>query len=55
MSPFQPSNSKTGNLPNISYVLCKPSPLGIELKTVCDANMGIMLYIEIQRGKEAMK
>ena len=51
MSPFQPANTKSGNLPNIYFVLRKPEPLGIELKTVCEAMMGIMIHVEIQCGK----
>ena len=46
---------KSANLPNISYVQRKPKPLGIEFKTVCEAMMGVMIYMEIQRGKDAMR
>ena len=56
MSAFRPQSSKTGNLPNISYILRKPEPLGTELKTVaCTGSNGPMLYAEIQEGKDAMK
>ena len=55
MSPFVPSNTKCGNLPNISFIIRKSEPLGIELKCVCCAVTGIMLYVEIQRSKEKMK
>lgn len=43
-----------GNLPNISFIARKPEPLGTEFKTVCDAVTGLMLHLEIQRGKAGM-
>ena len=56
MSPYKPQSSKTGNLPNISFILRKPEPLGTELKTVASTGSnGPMLYAEIQEGKEGMK
>ena len=55
MSPFKPKHAKCSNLPNISFIARKPEPLGIEFKTVCCALTGIMLYLEIQRGKDRMK
>ena len=51
MSPFRPRQSKTANLPHISYILRKPKPLGTEYKTTGCAESGIMLKLEIQRGK----
>ena len=33
----------------------KPEPLGIKLKTSCKAMSGVMLYMEIMRGKDVMK
>ena len=47
--------TKTGELPNISYVKQKPEPLGTEVKNVVDGISGSMLWIEIQEGKESMK
>ena len=42
-------------LPNMSFVLRKPEPLGTEMKCVCDGDTGVMLYLEIQKGKEPMR
>ena len=39
MSAYRPQRRKTGNLPNISYVLRKSEPLGTELKTVASKGM----------------
>ena len=47
--------TKTGELPNISYVKRKPEPLGTEVKNIVDGISGSMLWIEIQEGKERMK
>ena len=56
MSAYRPQTNKTGNLPNISYILRKPEPLGTELKTVASTGSnGPIIYAEIQEGKEAMK
>ena len=54
MSPFCLKHSPTGNLPNISFIVRKPEPLGIEFKTVCCARTGIMIWMEIQRSKAKM-
>ena len=43
-----------GNLPNISFIAQKPEPLGTEMKSVCDSVTGILLFLEIQRGKDGM-
>lgn len=51
MSAFRPQTTPTGNLPHISYVERKPEPLGTEFKTVCCSKTGIMLSLEIVRGK----
>ena len=55
MSAFKPRTTKTGGLPNISFIARKPEPLGTEFKTVCCALSGLMLHMEIQRGKAGMK
>ena len=44
-----------GGLPNISFISRKPQPLGTEFKVVCDSKTGIMLYVELQRGKKGME
>ena len=51
MSAWCPQTTKTGGLPNISFVERKPEPLGTEFKNVCCGITGIMLGLEIQRGK----
>ena len=51
MSAFKPRTTKTDGLPNISYIARKPKPLGTEFKTVCCGLSGIMVQMEIQRGK----
>jgi hypothetical protein len=56
MSAFRPQKSKTGNLPNISFILRKPKNLGTELKTVATKGAnGAMIHAEIQEGKTYMK
>lgn len=55
MSFWIPRTSKTGGLPHISFVKRKPRPLGTEFKNVACAETGVMLHLELQRGKEPMK
>ena len=56
MSAFRPQTSKTGNLPNISFILRKPEDLGTELKAVASTSCnGPILHLEVQEGKENMK
>ena len=55
MTAWKPRTSKTGGLPNISYIMRKPEPLGIEWKVTCCTVTGIILKLEIMRGKEGMK
>jgi hypothetical protein len=55
MSSFRPKTSKTGNLPNISYVKRKPKPLGTEFKNMVCGATRIMLALEIQEGKFPMR
>ena len=40
MSSFCPQTRKTGNLPQLSYILRKPEPLGTKLKTMAAAELG---------------
>ena len=37
---------------HISYLPRKPHPLGIQLKTICDARSGIWLDIDPVEGKD---
>ena len=46
--------SGPGGIPHLSHVPRKPHPLGLELKTLCDASTGMMMVIEIQEGKIRM-
>jgi hypothetical protein len=36
----------------MSYVPRKPVPLGCEVKCVADGTSGVMMYIELQEGRE---
>jgi len=47
--------TKTGGLPNLSFVARKPEPLGTEFKNIVDGMTGAMLWLEIQEGKERMR
>ena len=55
MSAFKPQKTKTGGLPNITYILRKPEPLGTEFKNGCCSKTGVMTFMELQRGKNGMK
>jgi hypothetical protein len=54
MSAWHPQKDKTGGLPNISFILQKTEPLGTEFKPMACSVTGIMLFLEIQRGKAEM-
>ena len=47
--------TKTGGLPNLSFVARKSEPLGTEFKNIVDGMTGAMLWLEIQEGKERMR
>ena len=55
MSAYRPCTTKLGRLPNISYILRKPEPLGTELKTYVCPTLDIMTFIELYKGKEGIK
>eukprot|EP00957_Ditylum_brightwellii_P133533 10180886-Ditylum_brightwellii.AAC.1 len=56
MSAFRPQIRKTGNLPHLSSIPCKPEDVRTELKVVTDVAMMILLYLDNQKGKiEMMK
>ena len=55
MSAFIPRTTKTGGLPNLSFIARKPEPLGTELKVVADGLTGKFIWMEIQEGKERMQ
>jgi hypothetical protein len=41
-----------GGMPHKSYVKRKPKPNGCELKSCADVASGVMLFLEIQKGKD---
>ena len=47
--------TKTGGLPNLSYIARKPKPLGTEFKNIVDGMSGVMMWLEIQEGKNRMR
>ena len=55
MLAFCPQTMKTGDLPHISHIECKPEDLGTELKVVACPVIGMCLYLELQEGKEPMR
>ena len=55
MSAFRPRTTARGGLPNISFVKRKPKPMGTEFKCAADGRHGLMLFLEIQEGKDAMR
>jgi hypothetical protein len=48
MSSFRPRTTATGALPNISFIFCKPDPLGTEFKCAACPVIGTMKCLEIQ-------
>lgn len=55
MNAFRPQMTETGGMPNIAHIICKPEDLGKEFKTICCPVTGVMIYMELQQGKELMK
>jgi hypothetical protein len=55
MSAYRPCTTKLGGLPNISYILRKPEPLGTEFKTSVCPWLNVMTHMEICEGKENMR
>ena len=54
MSPYQPRTTAAGDLAHLSFVERKPKKLGTEFKCVADGRHGVMLFLEIQEGQDAM-
>ena len=54
MSAFRPQATKTSNLPHLSCIAWKPEPLGTEFKCCACSKTGLMLHLEIQKGKAAV-
>ena len=42
-------------MPGLMVVPRKPTPMGLELHTLCDALSGIMVNFEVYEGKELME
>ena len=55
ISAYRPQKTKTGGLPNITFILRKPEDLGSEFKNGCCSETGVMMFVELQRGKVGMK
>ena len=55
MSAFRPQTRKYGDLPNLSSIPRKPEPLGMEFKVIVCAVTGIVVWLELQRGKYPMR
>jgi hypothetical protein len=54
-SAFRPQTPKNGDLPDLSFVPRKPEALGAEFKAVCCAATAVVAWIELQRGRDAMR
>jgi hypothetical protein len=46
MSAYRPCTSNTGGLPNISFILRKPEPLGTEFKTIACTAIGKKMLLK---------
>jgi len=62
MSAFKPRTTRTGfsknyekSFPFLSFILRKPKPMGIEFKATACSVTGILIYLEIQEGKNPMR
>ena len=55
MSAWRPRKTKTGGLPNLTYVRRKPEPLGSEFKVASCSRSKVFLNLEIQRGAVGMR
>ena len=55
MSAYRPRKDKLGGLPNISFIMRKPKPLGTEIKACADGSTGCLTFLELQEGKEPMR
>ena len=55
MSAIRSHITPKGDLPHYSYIVKKPEQLGTEINNVACSSLEIMLYLEIQNWKEAMK
>ena len=54
MSAFQPRTTASADLDNLSFVKRKPKNLSTAAKCVADGCCGVMQFLEIHEGAEAM-
>ena len=54
MSAIRFQTTAIGDLPHLSYIFCKPEPLGKEFKKVACSVTGAFLFIEVHRGKSGV-
>ena len=55
MSAIRFCTTSKGDLPHLSYILCNPEPLGMELKTFACYVTGALIFLDIQRGVKGVK
>ena len=55
MSAIRFHNTPKGNLPHYSYICGNQDTLGTEINNMACYRLGVMLHLDIQKGKEAMK
>lgn len=55
MCGWVPRTTKHGGLPHLTFQKRKPVSLGTEMKTACCGTTGILVNLEVQRGKAEMK
>ena len=55
MSAIRICTTPKGDLPHYSYIIRNPEPLVTEMKNVAFTRLGMMLHLDIQKGKEDMK
>ncbi len=56
MRAYQPRRlNKLDGLPNISFVKRKSKLLEAEFKIICNTEVGVLKFMEVQEGKEAMR
>ena len=55
MGAIQFRTTPKEDLLHYSYIFRNPEPLGTEKKNVACSRLGTMLYLDIQKGTEAMK
>ena len=55
MCSMQLFTTPKGKLHHYSFIIRNPEPLGAEINNVACLRLGIMLHLEIQKGKETME